>query len=258
VPGTPPRPRTIRQRLRAAAGDRLPAKLTAVFLALVLWFIVGAEEPTEEWVDTRVVLVTDSTVQLLDSLPRVQALVVGRGRDLLKLYATRPVIRRVLTSDSPDLVSMDFRASDVDLPNNVDARVRDVRPHSVTLRVQVQEQRRVPVRSALELSAEPGLRITGPPRFQPESVEVSGPRDEVRAVASVTTTRADILVTDSAPRVVALDTARLRVHVAPNRVRVRVPVERDTTLDSARAASAGAARPPASDSARRSPSTSRP
>ena len=256
MPTTPPRPRTPDQRLRAAVTDRLPAKLAAVFLALVLWFIVGAEEPTEEWMDTRLVLVTDSTVQLVDSVPRVQALVVGRGRELLKLYAMRPIVRRVVTADTPNLVVMDLRPGDVDLPSNIDARVRDVRPRAITLRVQVQAQRRVPVRSALALSAEPGLRITGPPRFEPESVEVSGPREDVRAVTSVATTRAGILVTDTAPRVVALDTARLRVHVAPSRVRVRVPAERDTTLDST-AVSADAARRPATDSARHLPRGSR-
>ena len=257
MPNTPSRRRTAGQWLRTALTDRLPAKLAAVFLALVLWFIVGAEEPTEEWVDARIVVVTDSTVQLLDSLPRVQALVVGRGRELLKLYATRPVIRRVVTSDTPDLVSMDVRPGDVDLSSNIEARVRDVRPRSITLRFQVQAQRRVPVRSALELSAEPGLRITGPPRFDPESVQVSGPRDDVRAVTSVPTARAGIFVTDSAPRVVALDTARFRVHVAPSRVRVRVPAERDSTPDST-AASTDAARPPAADSTRRPAGDSRP
>jgi hypothetical protein len=256
MPTTPSRSRTLRQRLRAAATHRFPAKAAALFFALVLWFIVGAEEPTEEWVDARLVLVMDSTVQLRDSIPRVQALVVGRGRELLKLYAARPVIRRVVSADTPDNVNVEFRPSDVDLPSNIDARVRDVRPRSITLRFQVQAQRRVPVRSALDLSAGPGIRITGQPRFEPDSVEVRGPRDDVRAVSSVTTTRARIIVTDTTPRIVALDTARLRLRVVPSRVRVRVPAERDTMLDTAGAVSAGGPRPPVSDSARRSPRAS--
>jgi hypothetical protein len=250
MPTTPPRSRTLGQRLRAAATHRFPAKAAALFFALVLWFIVGAEEPTEEWVDARLVLVMDSTVQLRDSVPRVQALVVGRGRELLKLYAARPVIRRVVSADTPDDVSVELRPGDVDLPSNLEARVRDVRPRLITLRLQVEARRRVPVRSALDLSAERGVRITGGPRFEPESVEVRGPRGDVRAVVSVPTLRAGVVVSDSTPHVVALDTSRLRVRVVPSRVRVRVPMERDTTADTAHATSTGALPTPTHDSAR--------
>lgn len=205
------------------ATARLPLKLTAVFFALVLWLAVSAEEPTEEWVDVRVALVHDSSVTLVDSVPPVQALVVGRGRDLLKLYSTLPVLRRVIDADTATRITLSLRPGDVDLPSNVDARVRDVRPSAMSLRVRITESRRVPVRSAVEISADSGLRLVGPPNVEPESVEVRGSREAVRKLSAVYTERRQIEVHDTVSDVlVPVDTAGLRMRVTPPQVRLHI------------------------------------
>src|SRR5690348_16085344 len=191
------RARSIEQRLASMATARMPLKLAAVFFALVLWLAVSAEEPTEEWVDVRVALVHDSSITLVDSLPPVQALVVGRGRDLLKLYTTLPVLRRVIDADTSTRITLSLRPGDVDLPSNVDARVRDVRPSAMSLRVRITESRRVPIRSAIELAPDSGLRVVGPPNVEPDSVEVRGPREAVRKLGAVYTERRQIEVHDT-------------------------------------------------------------
>jgi len=205
------------------ATARLPLKVAAVFFALVLWLAVSAEEPTEEWVDVRVALVHDSSVSLVDSLPPVQALVVGRGRDLLKLYTTLPVLRRVIDADTSTRITLSLRPGDVDLPSNVDARVRDVRPSAMSLRVRITESRRVPIRSAIELAPDSGLRVVGPPNVEPDSVEVRGPREAVRKLGAVYTERRQIEVHDTITDVlVPVDTAGLRMRVSPPQVRIHV------------------------------------
>ena len=202
---------------------RLPLKLAAVFFALVLWLAVSAEEPTEEWVDVRVALVHDSSVTLVDSVPPVQALVVGRGRDLLKLYTTLPVLRRVIDADTAARITLSLRPGDVDLPSNVDARVRDVRPSAMTLRVRITESRRVPVRSAVEISADSGLRLVGPPNVEPESVDVRGSREAVRKLSAVYTERRQIEVHDTVnDMLVPIDTAGLHMRVSPPQVRLHI------------------------------------
>lgn len=217
------RARSIEQRLASMATARLPLKVAAVFFALVLWLAVSAEEPTEEWVDVRVALVHDSSVSLVDSLPPVQALVVGRGRDLLKLYTTLPVLRRVIDADTSTRITLSLRPGDVDLPSNVDARVRDVRPAAMSLRVRITESRRVPIRSAIELAPDSGLRVVGPPNVEPESVEVRGPREAVRKLGAVYTERRQIEVHDTITDVlVPVDTAGLRMRVSPPQVRIHV------------------------------------
>lgn len=227
-PSTPPTPlrtraRSLEQRLTSVALTRLPLKLAAVFFALVLWLAVSAEEPTEEWVDVRVALIHDSNVTLLDSTPPVQALVVGRGRDLLKLYTTLPVLRRLVTPDSGGRFTLTLRPTDVDLPSNVDARVRDVRPASLAMRVAIAETRRVPVRLAVEVTADSSFRILGTPTVDPDSVTVRGARDPVRKLVAVYTEQRPLSVHDTITDVVVpIDTVGLHVRVMPAQVRIHI------------------------------------
>ncbi len=246
----------------------------------MLWFIVAAEEPAAREMSVRLALTTDSMVTVASDLPNVHALVVGSGRDLLKLYATPPTVRRHLGEDSPDTVMLEIRPSDVDLPSGVNVRVQDVQPRAIPVALAVRETREVPVRSALQIVAPPGMRVTGAPRFEPESVVVSGRRRFVNGVEAVLTRRQELMVADTGMPVVALDTAGLRVRVSPAAVRVHVPVARiepavPAALDSsalvgdsasaaidsaapARADSAPRPRATRADSARRNTRTVRP
>ncbi|MGH7646476.1 MAG: CdaR family protein [Gemmatimonadaceae bacterium] len=222
------RARTLEKRFAAMATARMPLKLAALFFALVLWLAVSAEEPTEEWVDVRVALVHDSSVTLVDSVPPVQALVVGRGRDLLKLYTTLPVLRRVIDADTATSVTLSLRPGDVDLPSNVDARVRDVRPAAMSMRVRITESRRVPVRSAIELMPDSGFHVIGTPNVEPDSVDVRGSREAVRKLTAVYTERRQVDVHDTLTDVVVpVDTAGLRMRVTPPQVKIRVLGARD-------------------------------
>ena len=216
---------TLMKRLVGAFTERLALKAAALFFSLVLWLIVAAEEPAARELEVRLALTTDSMVRVLDPPPNVHALVVGSGRDLLKLYATPPTIRRHLGNDSPETVVLDVRPSDVDLPNGVSARVQDVQPRAIPLRLDVRAVRGVPVRSAIRFIAPPGMRITGAPRFVPESVQVSGQRTSVHSLDSVMTERIEMSAQDTARRI-AIDTTGLGVQVLPAYVRVNVPLSR--------------------------------
>lgn len=234
TPPAPPlktRTRPLQQRLLELFTARLPAKLAALFLALILWLMVGTEEPTNEWVDVRLALALDSTVALRDSAPQIQALVVGRARELLKLYTGLPVIHRVIPGNIPDEVTLELRPEDVMLPGNVSAKVTNIAPRTVHLRFHITESRRVPVRARVQVAADSGLRVTGQPDVTPESVLVRGPREVVRTVAYVPTQPAHLDVRDTATtRTVQLDTTGLGVRVTPAEVRVRVSAARDTVV----------------------------
>ena len=75
----------------------------------------------------------DSARVLTGPRPVIRALVAGRARDLIKLYDTPPVVRRVVTDDAPDSVAVDLRPADVYIPPDVDAIVRDVQPRTLVL-----------------------------------------------------------------------------------------------------------------------------
>ncbi len=214
--------RSAREHLIAAVTERLPYKLAALFFALVLWMIVSAEEQSAEWVDVQLAFALDSNVTLVGKVPRVRALIAGKGRELMKLYSSPPTMHRVISADSDSVVALDLRPSDIDL-GNIDAKANDVRPRLITIPVRQIVPRTVheptvtgSAGSVARTASRPARRASVPtPPPAPRGGSASGiidPRDTVPPAASETP--------HDSPR----DTVR--------------PPARDTT------------RPPASDSSR--------
>lgn len=217
-------PASWRRRFTEAFTQRLALKGTALLLAVVLWFIVTAKEPNQDLVEVQFAPQLDSSLVLKDPPPPIHALVVGTPQELLKLFAHPLVIRRQISANSPDTVVVDLSTSDIEMPAGVDAIVRGIEPHSVTLRFESTSSRTVPVRSAVQVVGD-SLHPTPPPmtvRLEPERVEVSGPRQKVLATQFVTTTRVTIPATDSLPHLVDIDTTRLGLRVKPSQVKVHL------------------------------------
>ena len=236
-----PAPTPWQRRVTAALTEHLALKLVAIFFAFVVWLVVSGERPTEMVVPVRVEIGVDTSVTLRGSTPEVRALVVGRGRDLMKLWDTPPTISQRLGSDVPDSLAIMLEVNNVELPPGVAGIVRDVQPRSLRLRFDVQTKRFVPVRSALRVRADSGFRLTGPVQIDPTRVQLIGERRTVRAIDTVMTAAIDLVVRDTVPMTVALDTAGLGVRVNPAFVRVRVPV---TAVEPPTAATAAARRRP--------------
>jgi YbbR domain-containing protein len=213
----------LQRRLRAAFSVHLGLKATAVFIAVVLWFVINAKEPQLQLVPVRFTPVLDSSLVLRDPPPPLQAIVAGSPKELIKLTSNFPRIRRQITADSPDTLVIDLRPDDVTLPDGVDAVVRDVQPRSVTLRFESMWSRKVPVRSVVDVTA-PGYSGPVGLHFDPESVQVTGPRHIVMGVASVRTVRTTISFPDSLPHLIDIDTAGLNpaIHVRPAQVKAQL------------------------------------
>lgn len=164
--------RDLRAVLRRAFTERLALKAAAIFFATVLWLVVSAEEPSEEVVNVRFTPALDSGVTIDGEPPAVRALVVGRGRELLKLYSAPPFIRRRIRSGLRDSVRVELGPADVDLPAGVTAAVRDVRPRVMTVRL------RRPTRPAPEDTA-----TTATPTIHTDTLPIadSARRDAARA-----------------------------------------------------------------------------
>jgi hypothetical protein len=236
--GSPRAPSHWQRRVTEALTQRLALKGTAILLSVVLWFIVSAREPTEDFVRVRFVPTLDSSLVLRDPPPPIFALVSVSGRrDLLKLNATPPVIRREISASTPDTIVIDLQVSDVELPPGTDAQVRDVQPKRLTLRFEPTSSRVVAVRSAVLVAADSGTTFDGPMTVsvEPESVEVSGPRQRILGLMSVTTVKSIIPAGDSLPHLVDIDTAGLGVRVRPGQVKVQLAPSRPATLPPVRA-----------------------
>ena len=202
------------RRLRATFTERLELKVTAIVLAIVLWFMVSARETTEEIVGVRFAPQLDSSLALQEPPRAISALVIGRRGELLKLVANAPIIRRPIDDEVPDTVSLELRPGDVELPPNVDARVRDVQPRRLTLYFFSDLTRLVPVRPIDQGAEAVGRSI----RFEPESVRVTGPRRAVARIAAVHPHRLALPARDSGTYLTPIDTSALGVRVRPTRV----------------------------------------
>jgi hypothetical protein len=121
---------SLKRQLTSAVTEHLPVKFSALFLAVVVWVIVRSEEPSEAWIDVHLALTMDSSVTMAAQPPAVQALVSGRGRELLKLYSAWPEIRRSVGVDDTVFA---VHPADVFTSNEADVKVLDVRPHLVRL-----------------------------------------------------------------------------------------------------------------------------
>jgi YbbR domain-containing protein len=215
----------LQRRLIAAFTDRLVLKGTAIFVAVVLWLVVNAKEPQIELVSVRFTpALLDSSLVLREPLPQIQAIVAGSPKQLIKLSSNPPLIHRQITADAPDTLVMDLRPEDVILPDGVDAVVRDVQPRRLMLRFESTWNRRVPiVPTGIEIMTAPGM---GPvhPQFEPDFVQISGPRHLVLQVTSVRTKKTTIAYPDSLAHLVDIDTSALGpgIRVRPNQVKVQV------------------------------------
>ena len=210
----------LQRRVIAVFTQHLLLKATAVFLAVVLWFVVNAKEPQVMIVPVRFTPELDSSLVLREALPPLQAIVAGSPKELIKLSTNPPVVHRQITADTPDTLVLDLRSADVTLPDGVDAVVRDVEPHSLTLRFESTWSRKVPVRSMIEVAAEalPGPIAT---QLQPDSVLVTGPRHLVMRIPSVRTVKTTITAPDSLPHLIDIDTVGFgdRIRIKPGQVK---------------------------------------
>jgi hypothetical protein len=125
---------SLREALRATFFERLPYKVAALFFAVVLWLVVSGEERTEAIVTLRFSPRADPSLGALQEVPRVRALVEGRGRDIIKLFASPPVLRPTFGPETPPVFEYRVSSRDVRLPEDVSVIVRDLRPRRVTLR----------------------------------------------------------------------------------------------------------------------------
>ena len=202
---------TFKRKLRDAFTERLLLKFAALFFALVLWLVVSAEEPTEEVLGVRFEPALDSGVVISGEMPNVRALVLGRGREILKLYNAAPVIHRRVRSGLRDSVRLELGPADVDLPAGVTAAVRDVRPRVVTLKL----RRVVPLVSSdttADVDPTASADSAGPHSASRDSLTDSTAGADVRRIpgsqssaqsarrAGRSSTNASIVRTDSAPR----------------------------------------------------------
>lgn len=207
-----------------ASPSRLGLKAIALLIAVLLWVIVSARQPTRGYVRVQVEPELDSSLALLEKPRELRALVSGRAVDIVKLYTNPPVVHRILDGDVPDTLQLDIAPADVRLPAELSEQVHvlDVNPRSVTLRFGTRTTGRVTVVSdgRILVSHAQGAQAADSVRFEPATVRITGPRRLVRALRTVRPKALTIARDDTLPHIADLDTTGLGVNVIPSQVKV--------------------------------------
>lgn len=204
-----------------------PIKFTAIALAAILWALVAAQEPTEQLVPVRLDVTPPPGRAIASELPPVQALFSGTSRELLKLYAQQPRIRK----EVPDTLrgtryTLELSVSDLVVEADAAVDARRIEPRIVLIQLDDVAERTVPVIPRISVAPDSGFRQFGGITVEPDSIVIQGPEALVRRTSSVFTERRELTELREPVRLtVPLDTARLGGELRLSATEVSVAVE---------------------------------
>ena len=200
-------------------------KLTSLLLAVILWLMATAEEPATTTVPVRIAVQAPPGRTLLHPPEDVTAIVTAPRGDLLRLAPDGLVIIRTLPDSAMRRVELEIGPNDVDIPNGVDVRVHDVHPRRLTLELDAVESRSVPVRPLLRLPSDSSLALAAGISVEPDSVLLTGPREQILRLDTVYTLPLDLGGSSPAAQRVRIDTVGFEtVRVEPQVVVVSAEV----------------------------------
>src|SRR5262245_29622699 len=102
-------------------------KLAALGLAAVLWAAVAAEQPTTQRIAISLRVQAPEGRPLTRSLPEVHGVFLGPARELLRLYASPPVIRVSIPDTSVDSIyTVRMLPQNVELPKSTGVKVESI------------------------------------------------------------------------------------------------------------------------------------
>jgi hypothetical protein len=199
------------EALRKLVVTNWPIKLTALVLSAVLWAATAAQEPTTQLVGVTLEVRPPEGRALRRSLPAVQALYAGSTRELIKLYAEPPVIRKTI----PDTVdgseyTIELSVTDLTVAGDANVTARDVQPQLIAVQLDKLAQRSVPVVPRVTVRPDSGFALFTGIAVAPSSLIVRGPEVRVSRLDALYTLPLEIArVTQPVQRSIAIDTTGL-------------------------------------------------
>jgi len=215
--------------------DNLGLKLFALLLAVLLYFHVLTDRPSEQTLYFPVTVegLADS-LALASTVPaEVGVRLRGTGKQLIRLGLTKPPVRLSLAGVAPGLFQRALGPADVPLGGMSDVTVLEVKdPSEVRLEVTRRASRFVPV--SVPITGEParGLMVAGPIEVRPRVVRVSGPSTWVARQETLHTEPVSIAGRrDTLELVQALVAPPTWASATPGSVVVSIPIDAEATKE---------------------------
>jgi len=181
--------KTALSRLRSGLLDNWPIKVTALVLAGILWVAVAAQETTTQLVPVRLTVTPPPERSIVGDVPaEVQALYEGTARELIKLYAQRPVIHKTL----PDSITgsryvLDLSIGDLSTVEGAVVKPKQIEPRTVVIQLDDVLVKQVPVVARVQILPDSGFEMFGGMAITPAELTVQGPQSQVKPVDTLYT-----------------------------------------------------------------------
>lgn len=163
----------------------------AVLMALLLWFHVATEKVYEHTKSfpLKILNVPEELILAREIPEEVKVRIRGKGKELLKLLLME---KRELPIDVGEFGigenNYDFESKEIPIPEGLDLEVVEiVSPKNIKIRLDRLTEKRVPIRSQIEVFPEEGYLQVGEVSLDSQEVVISGPRGLVRRMDSINT-----------------------------------------------------------------------
>lgn len=213
--------------LRGQVFSNWPIKLTALVLAAILWAAVAAQEETTQLVAVELDVQLPEGRALTSDPPPVQALYAGTARELFKLYAQPPMIRKTL----PDTITgsqytMELMLGELVAPDGATVRAQRIEPRFMTVQLDDMVEKVVQVIEQVTIQPDSGYQVFRPLTMTPERVTIRGPQALVESIDSVFTVPLELeQIREPVQRDIPIDTSALgTVGLSPTSVRISVDI----------------------------------
>lgn len=218
---------TFTRMVRAVTGN-WPLKLTSLALAVLLWLVASGEESVSTVMAVQMEVRPPAGHMVMSGPARLQAVVVGPRRELLKL-STMSMLASVAVPETlvGEEVELSVGPSDLHLPPGIVAQVQELRPRRISVELDSIARRSVPVRAVVQAIPDSGSHLASDITVSPPFVQLSGPLQRVRRIDSVLTLPLELRTLDRpVERQTRLDTTGLgSVRISPMSVTVSVAIE---------------------------------
>lgn len=193
--------------------NNLGTKIVSIVIAIVLWIVVLGSRTVEVTKEIPLEIATSPDLVVANEVPEKIAFRLGGPKAFLRAILDRPEdpIRVSLVGAKAGLVTYRFFADNIRLPIGV--RVLQVNPTSISVKLEPQKAKDVPIR--LELKGQPpeGYQLVKAD-ISPKTVKIRGPESRVDAITEIPTRPVDLTqVTSNQELPAVFEPARIGVKV---------------------------------------------
>lgn len=160
-------------------------------MALLLWFHVATEKVYEytKSFPMKILNIPEELILSQEVPEEIQVKIRGKGKELLKLVLME---KKNLQIDIGDFRvgenNYSFKPEEIPIPERLDLKVGEIlSPKSIKINLDRLIEKKVPIRSQIQILPEEGYLQVGEFSIHPHEVIISGPRGLVRRIRSIQT-----------------------------------------------------------------------